>query len=171
VDRGPATIEFDAIQGKTYDGKVTKVNLAGDVSTNAVNFTVTVELTSADAQVKPGMTAVVTIIVKQKENALIVPNTAIHTLNNNSVVYVESATGGVHPVQIQTGLVTDTATEVIGETIKAGDTLVLNPTSISSNSNRSGFSLFRIFGGGGGAAGGGGFRGGAGGGGFRPGGG
>jgi HlyD family secretion protein len=167
----PATIEFDAIQGKTYDGKVTKVNLAGDVSTNAVNFTVTVELTSADAQVKPGMTAVVTIIVKQKENALIVPNTAIHTLNNNSVVYVESATGGVHPVQIQTGLVTDTATEVIGETIKAGDTLVLNPTSISSNSNRSGFSLFRIFGGGGGAAGGGGFRGGAGGGGFRPGGG
>jgi hypothetical protein len=78
---------------------------------------------------------------------------------------------GVRPVQIEVGMVTDTASEVTGGNLKAGDTLVLNPTSISSNSNRSGFSLFRIFGGGGGAAGGGGFRGGAGGGGFRPGGG
>jgi HlyD family secretion protein len=155
----PVTVQFDAIQGKTYDGKLTKVNLAGDVSSNAVNFTVTAELTSADAMVKPGMTAVVTIMINQKENALIVPNTAIHELNNNKVVYVESLGSGVRPVQIEVGMVTDTASEVTGGNLKAGDTLVLNPTSISSSSSSSGFSLFRIFGGGGGG-GGGGFRGG-----------
>jgi HlyD family secretion protein len=109
--------------------------------------------------VKPGMTAVVTIMINQKENALIVPNTAIHELNNNKVVYVESLGSGVRPVQIEVGMVTDTASEVTGGNLKAGDTLVLNPTSISSRSSSSGFSLFRIFGGGGGG-GGGGFRGG-----------
>ena len=72
----PATITFDAIPNKTYNGTVIKSDLAGTVGQNSVNFSVTVQITDADAQIKPGMAANVTIVTNQVENALLIPSTS-----------------------------------------------------------------------------------------------
>ncbi len=75
----PATIIFDAIPNKTYTGTVVHSDLAGTVGANSVNFSVTVQITNADALIKPGMAANVTIVTNKVDNALLVPSTSIFT--------------------------------------------------------------------------------------------
>ncbi len=84
----PAKMTFDAISGKTYNGKVTQVANFGVNQQGVVNFTVTVELTDPDPAVKPGMTAAVNITVEQLTNVLLVPNRAVRLSNGQRIVYV-----------------------------------------------------------------------------------
>lgn len=132
----PITVQFDAISGKTYNGKVVKVNLAGDTSSNAVTFTVTTELTDADELVKPGMSATVSIIVEKKDNALVVPNRAISTRNGKHYVRVLSG-GAPAEIEVQIGTVTDTVTEITGGDLQEGDLIALT-TSTTTTSTRTG---------------------------------
>jgi|SRR5271157_652455 len=142
------TLTFDAIQGKTYNGAVVTVAQAGDVVSGAVNFTVTVQLSDADAQVKPGMTAAVTIIVKQLDNVLLVPNGSVRQVNNEQVVYV-LANGVVQQVSITLGATSDTVSEVLSGDLKVGDQIILNPPS-TLFTRRTGGGGGGVFGGGGG---------------------
>jgi HlyD family secretion protein len=121
-----ASLTFDAITNKIYAGKVTKVALVGNTSQGVVDFTVTVELTNADEQVKPGMTAGVNIVVQKLNNVLLVPNRAVRVVNGNRVVYVLK--GGIpQPVNITLGASSDADSQVVGGDLKEGDPIVLNP--------------------------------------------
>ena len=120
------TLSFDAVQSKIYNGKVVKVNNAGDSSSGAVNFTVTVELIDADELVRPGMTAAVTITTKEITDALLVPNRAVRVVDGKRVVYVLKD-GVLIAVEVRLGATSDTASEVVGGDLKEGDVIVLNP--------------------------------------------
>ena len=132
----PATITFDAIPNKTYNGKVIKTDLAGTVAQNSVNFTSTVQLTDADALVRPGMSANVTIVTNKVENALLVPSTSIFTdANGGQYVYLVQ-NGATTTVPVTVGAVSDSTTQITGNSLKAGDTIVL---SFASSSATGGF--------------------------------
>ncbi len=122
------SITFDAVQGKTYTGQVSQVNQAGDDKSGAVNFTVTVELTDADELVKPGMTAAVTISVKELTDALLVPNRAVRVIDGKRMVYI-LVDGQPKAVEVRLGATSDTNSEVVGGDLKEGDQIVLNPPS------------------------------------------
>ena len=122
------TLTFDAISGKSYNGKVVEVAQAGDSVQGAVDFTVTVVLTDMDNSVKPGMTAAVTITVKQVNNALLVPSRAVRLVNNQLVVYVLQ-NGQAQEVNVTLGASSDTMSEVVSSRLKAGDIIILNPPS------------------------------------------
>jgi HlyD family secretion protein len=122
----PAVLTLDAIPGKSYHGQVTEVSQAGDQTSGAVNFTVTVQLTDADADVKPGMTAAVNIVTQQVKDQLIVPNRAVRLVDAQRVVYVLK-NGQPQPVKVTLGASSDTQSVVTGGDLKAGDLLVLNP--------------------------------------------
>ena len=124
----PATLTFDAIAGKGYNGKVVEVAQAGDSVQGAVNFTVTVGLTDPDANVKPGMTAAVTITVKQINNVLLIPNRAVRLVDSQRVVYI-LRNGQAEQVNITLGASSDTMSEVVSTNLKAGDLIILNPPS------------------------------------------
>jgi len=124
----PVTLTFDAISGKTYNGKVVEVATAGDSVQGAVDFTVTVGLTDANKSVKPGMTAAVTITVKQVNNVLLVPSRAVRLVNNQLVVYVLN-NGQPQEVNVTLGASSDTMSEVVSSNLKAGDLIILNPPS------------------------------------------
>ena len=124
----PVTLTFDAIAGKTYNGKVVEVATAGDTVQGAVDFTVTVVLTNPDKNVKPGMTAAVTITVKQVNNALLVPSRAVRLVNNQLVVYILE-NGQPKEVNVTLGASSDTMSEVVSSDLKAGDSIILNPPS------------------------------------------
>jgi HlyD family secretion protein len=124
----PVTLTFDAIAGKTYNGKVVEVAQAGNSVQGAVDFTVTVALTNADKSVKPGMTAAVTITVKQVNNVLLVPSRAVRLVNNQLVVYV-LINGQPQAVNVTLGASSDTMSEVVSGNLKAGDIIILNPPS------------------------------------------
>ncbi len=122
----PATITFDAVSGKTYNGTVTEVSQAGDTTSGEVDFTVTVKLTDADTEVKPGMTAAVNIIVDQVKNQLLIPNQAVQLVNGQRVVYVLT-NGQPKQVVVTLGASSDTMSVVTGSNLNVGDLIILNP--------------------------------------------
>ena len=122
-------VSFDAVQGKSYQGTVVQVSRIGTIVQGAVNFTVTVELTDLDEAVKPGMTAAVTILVKQLDDVLLVPNRAVRVVDGQRVVYILKDNAPTQ-VKIRLGSTSDSDSEVIGGDLKVGDLIILNPPAI-----------------------------------------
>ena len=128
LDQG-VTLTFDAILDREYHGVVVEVGQAGDTVEGAVNFTVSVELTDADALVKPGMTAGVSIVVTELEDVLLVPNRAVRLVDNERVVYV-LRDGAAVPVEVRLGQSSNEKSVVLGGELKEGDLVILNPPSV-----------------------------------------
>jgi HlyD family secretion protein len=135
------TLTLDAILDVTYNGTVISVAQVGNSSQGAVTFNVTVELTDADAWVKPGMTSAVTIVVTQLENVLLVPNRAVRLINNQRVVYI-LINGSPQEVKVTLGATSGIESEVVGGDLKEGDMIILNPPSNFGSGNRPGGGMF-----------------------------
>jgi len=129
----PVSLSFDAILGKTYHGKVIEVGQAGDVSQGVVTFNVTVELSDADASVKPGMTAAANITVHELNDVILVPNRAVRLSNGNHMVYA-FVNGRPTWTNITLGDSSDTMSIVLSG-IKEGDVIILNPPANFSGPN------------------------------------
>lgn len=125
----PVVLTFDAILGSEYHGEVTQVSQSGNTVQGVVNFTVTVKVTDADEQVKPGMTAAVNITVQQLKDVILIPNRAVRVVDGKKVVYL--LRDGL-PVQIEVrlGSSSDTMSVLAGGEIKVGDLVILNPPAI-----------------------------------------
>ncbi len=67
----PVVITFDALPYKEYSGFVSGISSAGKDESGTVEFRVTVTIGDADESVKPGFTAVVSIITSQAEDVLL----------------------------------------------------------------------------------------------------
>lgn len=122
----PASVILDAVQDITYEGKVVAVAMAGNITQGGVNFRVVVELDEPDANVRPGMTAAVTIVVTQMEDVLLIPNRAVRVQNGRRVVYVMRGLS-MEAVEVTLGASSETFSEVVAGELKEGDTIVLNP--------------------------------------------
>lgn len=126
----PVTITFDAISNKSYHGSVAEVALIGSDVQGVVEYTVTVELEDVDEDVRPGMTSEVEIVVAQQDRALLIPNQAIRFVDGEQVVFIMKPGGEMVPVEVTLGLSSETHSEVLSGDLKAGETVVLNPTSM-----------------------------------------
>ncbi len=122
----PATLSFDAVLGKEYDGIVREVGLVGTILQGTVSFRVTIEITNPDADVKPGMTAAVNMVVNELTDVLLVPNRAVRIRDGNRVVFILKD-GALEPVQITLGASSEIVSEVISGDLQPGDEIVLNP--------------------------------------------
>ena len=122
----PVTLSFDAVLGKEYHGEVLEATQAGTVENGVVNFTVTVELTDADALVKPGMTAGVNIVVQEMQDVLLVPNRAVRLVDGERVVYILE-NGQPVKKEIRLGSSSDSQSIVASGDITEGDLIILNP--------------------------------------------
>jgi HlyD family secretion protein len=123
-------ITFDGIPGKKYKGKVYEVGQVGTIESGTVSFLVRIELTDSSAEVLPGMTAATNIIVTQLKNVVTVPSRAIKTLDGKRVVYVLKENQPV-PIDIEIGETSDTHAQLLGDTVKVGDVIVLNPPTVN----------------------------------------
>jgi HlyD family secretion protein len=123
-----AQLSFDAVLGKSYEGRITSAARVGSVTASGVTYSVTVEMLKPDDQVLPGMTSAVNIIVSQIDNVLVVPNRAVRSVDQNLVVYVLKNNVPT-AVTIEIGASSDTDSEIISGDIKEGDQIVLNPPS------------------------------------------
>jgi HlyD family secretion protein len=105
----PIDYTFDALgPDQHFAGKVLTINPASIVISGVVDYLVKGSLDNIP-NIKPGMTANMTILVAKKDNALAVPSTAIINNNNNQYVRVidDSKNLTYHQVQVQTGLQAD----------------------------------------------------------------
>lgn len=120
----PATITLDALPGKTYPGKVLKVNPEGQFRNDIANFIVTVQFDETQG-LMAGMNATVNVQVERKQNVLRVPAQAVTVRQGRASVRLfkgDTETPEVRPVEV--GLRTAEWAEVLSG-LKEGDKVVL----------------------------------------------
>ena len=132
----PVKLDFDAVQGKTYQGEVIEVSPVGIQQQGLVSFQVSIRVTDADEDVKPGLTAAVQIVVRQVEDVLIVPNRAVRWVNGEQVIYIspdgeEAVMENLVRTPIVLGASSDEYAEILEGDIQKDDYIVLNPPSVS----------------------------------------
>ncbi|MCX6737179.1 MAG: HlyD family efflux transporter periplasmic adaptor subunit [Candidatus Parcubacteria bacterium] len=84
-----ADLTFDAIDGLTLKGTVSKVDSLGTVDQGVVSYAVIITLDTSDEKVKSGMSVNTAITTENRPNVILVPNAA-----------VKSGLGGRHYVEI-----------------------------------------------------------------------
>jgi len=148
----PVQVTFDALLGQTFTATVVEVAFVGTTTQGVVNYPVTVALDQPDSQIRPGMTANVTIVVEQRDNILLVPNRAVKTSGKQKIVTVIKD-GQPTPVNVTLGMSNDTQSEVTSG-LNEGDVVQVQQTTTTTTTSQGGG-----FGGpGGGFGGAGGFR-------------
>jgi len=82
----------DAYPYRTFYGTVVQVRNAPTNSSNVISYDCVVSVTNSDYKLKPGMTANISFIIAQRENALIIPNGALRFRPpENAMVLTNSA--------------------------------------------------------------------------------
>lgn len=120
-------LTFDAILNKEYNGKVFEVARVGSNVQGVVNFTVTIEISNNNNEVRPGMTAAVNIVVNQLKDVLLVPNRAVRLRDGKRIIYILKNEKIAQPVEIQLGATSDLTSELIAGEVSEGDLVILNP--------------------------------------------
>lgn len=86
-----AKFSVDAYPRESFVGDVTQVRLEPSTSDNVVTYTVIVKVANDEKLLMPGMTANVSLIIEERENALLVPNSAFRFKPSNGA---SAAAGG-----------------------------------------------------------------------------
>jgi macrolide-specific efflux system membrane fusion protein len=125
-----ATVTFDSLPDKTFTGKVVTVDRIGTTSNNVTTYPVVVQLDTNVEEILSNMAANVSIIVDSKSEVLLVPSSAVRVQGNQTLVRVLRK-GQVQEVPVETGLSSETQTEIVsglseGEEVVTG---ILSSTS------------------------------------------
>ena len=108
------------------------------MTSGVVNYPVTIALDqpsasaapSASQQIRPSMTANVTIVVEQRDNILLVPNRAVKTTGRQKIVNVVVG-GKPTSVNVTLGMSGDTQSEVVSG-LNEGDVVQVLQTTTST---------------------------------------
>ncbi|KRE09887.1 hypothetical protein ASE63_05080 [Bosea sp. Root381] len=82
----PVHLKVDAVPGKDFEGKIFAVDPAVDINGRAIRLRATVP--NGDHALKPGLFARINIVVDQRENALVVPESAVVPDGLGKMVYI-----------------------------------------------------------------------------------
>lgn len=111
-------------------GKVISIDISSTVTNNVVQYLTRVSLDDPPDSVRVGQTASLSIITGSVADALSVPTSAIKT--DGATHYVTVVTdGGQHQVEVKTGLVGTTSTEILNG-LSEGDRVLLPSGSNST---------------------------------------
>jgi HlyD family secretion protein len=78
----PTEIRVEAFRDRVFRGRVLKIEPQAIVQQNVTMFPVIIRIDNRERLLKPGMSAEVTIQVARSDDALVVPNQAIHTFED-----------------------------------------------------------------------------------------
>lgn len=126
-------ITADAIEGKTFTGKVTNISLQSSQSNGVTNYPVTVTLDEV-GDLLPGMNVDGTIILEQVDNALMIP---VDSLMRGNRVYVKddsvteqqgNVPAGFKAVEVETGISNDDYVQITSG-LSEGDEVYVDSAS------------------------------------------
>lgn len=122
-----ATVVFDALpdMGELAAG-VVGIAPAARIIEGVPTYQVTLRLTHVPAELKPGLTADITVHADRRENVLIVPRRAVTVRDGKEIVQVRSADGNVTEATVVTGLVGSDGHVEIVEGLAAGQVVVVS---------------------------------------------
>jgi RND family efflux transporter MFP subunit len=133
-----AQISIDALPDRTFSGVVSRIAPSSSSDSGVVNYPVTIRLHNLDLQgVRPGMTAVATLVNKTAAAGWLVPTNAVQEFEGETTVTVVR-NGQRSQVKVTRGNSQGEWTEVQSSDLKAGDQVVGKVSSFIDQQNNSG---------------------------------
>jgi HlyD family secretion protein len=141
--RQQAQFTVDAYPGRTFPGVVTQIRKAPQLIQNVVTYTVVLSTKNPDLALLPGMTALVQVVVDEARDVLKVPNAALRFQPVGTAATQTAAAGEApdaaaspvvwvlgdddlpDPVPVGLGRSNDSATEVKGGPLRAGQQVII----------------------------------------------
>ena len=140
----PVRFTVDAFPSRRFEGSVRKIRLNPITQQNVVTYDVVVAVANPDLILMPGMTAYLTFIIQQRDNVLLVPNTALRFRPREPTKATKQSGPGprrergvrpeptayvirneeLSPVTLKVGITDGKYTEVVSG-LKAGDRVVV----------------------------------------------
>lgn len=121
-------ITVDAIRDWQQTGKITAIAPAANTTNGVVGYSARVDFSDNDPRLLVGMTANLTIVTDQRENILIVPNSALLPKGTGRVVQIVGADGQPQEVDVTIGISDGIVSEVLSG-LEEGQTIIATPTS------------------------------------------
>jgi macrolide-specific efflux system membrane fusion protein len=122
-----AIITLDSIPDKTFTGEVVGVDRIGQTTSGVTQYTAIIQLDSSSPEILPNMAATASIVIERKDDVLLVPSSVVQEQSGQS--YARVLTDGKQQfVPVETGLVSDTQTEIISG-LNEGDLVVTGTSS------------------------------------------
>jgi len=133
----PATFTVDAYPGQPFRGRVAQVRNAPITVQNVVTYDVVVAVDNPGLELKPGMTANVTVTTAKRDGALRVPLRALRfrpdgagpgadtSTKEESGVYLLEPDGALRRVAVEMGVRDNQHVEVLGGEVHEGDPIVV----------------------------------------------
>jgi HlyD family secretion protein len=127
-----ANFRVDAYPKQFFDGVVTQVRNAPINIQNVVTYDVVITVGNPELKLKPGMTANVTIVTARKEHPLRVLNGALRFRMPNvpidrkaTRVWLLDPNHQPRQVDVSTGIADSLFTEIVSDTLREGDPVIL----------------------------------------------
>lgn len=123
----PVKISLDALEDTVLSGVVADIAPAASGTVGVVTYTVRIDLDSADAPLREGMTATTDIIVERVEDTLLVPNWAIRydRETGQALASVLISPGRVEERPVELGLRGETHSQVLSG-LEEGDRVAVS---------------------------------------------
>lgn len=122
----PVSFTVESLQGRVFSGVIDLIHPGAEIRNNIVYYRALVRLPpETSLALRPEMTVRCRIMVEQKDDVLMVPNTAFKWLGTRRVVFVRNASEEIVPLSPKTGLEGLSHTEILSD-IEEGTTVVLN---------------------------------------------
>jgi RND family efflux transporter MFP subunit len=122
-NKTPVSFTLEALPGQTFTARISRSANALDMKYRSE--AVEIDVANDKGLIKPGMYAEVSIPLKRKTISLIVPSSAI--VRSTERHYIITLNNGItHYVNVQDGNSVNDSTEVYGNNLQAGDTLISN---------------------------------------------
>src|SRR5213592_2656101 len=137
-DGQPAAFTVDAYPGQPFHGKVAQVRNAPITVQNVVTYDVVIAVENSGLELKPGMTANVSITAAKRDQALRIPVRAFRfrpdrigagtpdaSAKEESAVYVLAPDGALRRVEVEAGIRDNQRAEVMKGDLHEGDPIVV----------------------------------------------
>jgi RND family efflux transporter MFP subunit len=136
----PAAVTFDALADVVESGTVDSIAPTGISSSGVVTYNVNISLLNTDARLRPTMSCTVVITTATHPDALVIPSSAVRSNSTTQQKYVlvgDTTNGSITSVDVRTGIVVGTQTEILSG-LTAGQTVLIGGSGSSSSTTTSG---------------------------------
>lgn len=116
-----ADVTVEAYPGQSFKGAVSRISPMADLP--ARTFKTEITIPNTDGQLRAGMFATVAIRGKVRNNAIVIPQTAIVMREDQKTVYIVNSENVVQQVLLETGAVEEGNIEII-KGLSEGDVIV-----------------------------------------------
>lgn len=130
----PVYLNFDALPGKEFEGKVTRVDQYVDPSTRTSNVEIQLDNKETGGQLRPGMFGQAAIVEREIKNAVLIPENALH--ESETGYYVLTEEEGIAKSRVITTGTRQGHLVHITEGLKSGDRVIIFGGTTLSDGDR-----------------------------------